>query len=228
MVMKLAALFTGGKDSTYAIYLAQKEDHKISCLITIQSENPDSYMFHTPAIEVTELQAEAMELPHIIGSTEGEKEDELEDLELTIKIAKEKFGFDGIITGALASVYQATRVQKICSKLNLWCFNPIWLKNEENYMQELIANNFEIIMTSVAADGLSKEWLNKVITKEDLQKIKELNKKIGLSFCGEGGEFESLVINCPLFKKKLKLTKTEKKMENEYTGRLIINEVKLE
>ena len=97
--MKLAALFTGGKDSTYAIYLAQQAGHEIICLITIQSDNPDSYMFHTPAIELTELQAEAMEMSHIIVSSEGEKEVELEDLELAIKIAKEKFEFEGVILG---------------------------------------------------------------------------------------------------------------------------------
>ena len=220
--MKLAALFTGGKDSTYAIYLAQKQGHEISCLITIQSDNPDSYMFHTPAIELTELQAEAMELPHIIGSTEGEKEEELEDLDLTIKIAKEKFGFDGIITGALFSEYQSSRIEKICKKLGLECVSPLWHKEQEEEMQELVDNGFEFIFTSIAAYGLNKSWINKIITKEDLDKLNKLKDKIGSNVAGEGGEFESLVLDCPLFKKKLIIEEFEIQEENEYTARMVV------
>ncbi len=226
--MKLAALFTGGKDSTYAIYLAQKQGHEITCLITIQSENPDSYMFHTPAIEVTELQAEAMEMPHLLYNTEGEKEVELEDLELAIKVAKEKFGFEGIITGALFSEYQSSRIEKICKELKLECINPLWHKEQDTLMEELLENDFEFIFTSIAADGLDKFWLNKIITNEDLEKLNKLKQKIGSNVAGEGGEFESLVLNCPLFKKKLVLEEFEIQEESKYAARMIIKKARLE
>jgi diphthine-ammonia ligase len=226
--MKLAALFTGGKDSVYAIYLAQKAGHEISCLITIQSENLNSYMFHTPAIELTELQAEAMEMPHIIASTEGEKEKELEDLELAIKAAREKFEFDGVITGALFSEYQSSRIEKICQKLGLKCVNPLWHKNQEEEMQELVDQKFEFIFTAIAADGLNKSWLNKVITVDDLEKLNKLKEKIGSNVAGEGGEFESLVLNCPLFRKKLVIEDFEIQEDGEYVARMIIKKAKLE
>jgi diphthine-ammonia ligase len=226
--MKLAALFTGGKDSVYATYLAQKEGHKITCLITIKSENPDSYMFHTPAIELTELQAEAMEMPHVIASTEGEKEKELEDLELAIKAAKEKFEFEGVITGALFSEYQSSRIEKICNKLRLKCVNPLWHKKQEEEMQELVDNGFEFIFTSIAAYGLNKDWLNKVITNEDLKKLNKLKDKIGSNVAGEGGEFESLVLNCSLFKKRLVIEEFEIQEENECTARMVITKARLE
>ena len=226
--MKLAALFTGGKDSVYAIYLAQKAGHEISCLITIQSENLNSYMCHTPAIELTELQAEAMEMPHIIASTEGEKEKELEDLELAIKAAREKFEFDGVITGALFSEYQSSRIEKICQKLGLKCVNPLWHKNQEEEMQELVDQKFEFIFTAIAADGLNKSWLNKVITVDDLEKLNKLKEKIGSNVAGEGGEFESLVLNCPLFRKKLVIEDFEIQEDGEYVARMIIKKAKLE
>jgi len=226
--MKLAALFTGGKDSTYAIHLAQQAGNEITCLITIQSDNPDSYMFHTPAIELTELQAEAMEMPHIIASSEGEKEVELEDLELAIKVAKEKFDFSGILTGALFSEYQSSRIEKICQKLGLKCVNPLWHKNQEEEMQELVDQGFEFIFTAIAADGLNKNWLNKVIDNTDLLKLKELKDKIGSNVAGEGGEFESLVLDCSLFKKKLVIEEFEIQEESEYVARMIIKKAKLE
>jgi asparagine synthase (glutamine-hydrolysing) len=185
-------------------------------------------MFHTPAIELTELQAEAMEMPHIIASTEGEKEKELEDLELAIKAAREKFEFDGVITGALFSEYQSSRIEKICQKLGLKCVNPLWHKNQEEEMQELVDQKFEFIFTAIAADGLNKSWLNKVITVDDLEKLNKLKEKIGSNVAGEGGEFESLVLNCPLFRKKLVIEDFEIQEDGEYVARMIIKKAKLE
>ena len=86
--MKCAVLFSGGKDSTYAAYLTKKYENEISCLISIISENPESYMFHTPSIKKVKKQAEIMNLPLITQKTKGKKEEELNDLENAIKIEK--------------------------------------------------------------------------------------------------------------------------------------------
>lgn len=225
--MKVGALISGGKDSMYAAYLASQE-HEIVCLITIKSKNPDSYMFHTPAIELTSLQAEAMELPIVIGETEGKKEEELEDLERVIKEAKKKYDFEGVITGALFSEYQSSRIEKICSKLGLKCISPLWQKSQEELMEDLLENNFEFIFTAVAADGLDKSWLNKMITGDDFEKLKKMKNKIGSNLAGEGGEFESLVLDCPLFKKKLVIEEFEIEEEAEHTARMIIKRARLE
>ena len=122
--MKLAALFSGGKDSTLAIYKTML-DHEISCLITIRSLNPDSYMFHTPAIDLTKLQAKSVNIPLITVETKGIKEVELNDLKTAIKKAISDYNIEGIITGAVESVYQATRIQKICKKNNRTSINYI-------------------------------------------------------------------------------------------------------
>src|SRR3990167_1788453 len=108
-IMKLGVLFSGGKDSTFATLLAKKEGYEISCLISIASENKESYMFHTPSIEKTKKQAEVMKIPLIFQKTKGKKEDELKDLKSAIKKAKEKYKILGIVTGAVESVYQASR-----------------------------------------------------------------------------------------------------------------------
>jgi len=226
--MRLAVLFTGGKDSTYASYLAQKEGHQLVCLITVRSENQYSYMFHTPAIELTELQAEVIGLPLITDFTKGDKEDELMDLERVIKKAQQQFQFEGIITGALFSEYQSSRIQKICDKLKLKCVNPLWQKSQEQEMQELLDNNFKIIFTAVAADGLNKFWLNKIITEQELEQLKKLNRSYGFHLAGEGGEFESLVLDCPLFKKQVVIEEFEIIEESEHNARLIIKKARLE
>ncbi|MEK6969065.1 MAG: diphthine--ammonia ligase [Nanoarchaeota archaeon] len=225
--MKYAALFTGGKDSVYALYLAKQQGHEITCLITILSENLYSHMFHTPAIELTSLQAEALGLPVVLGKTHGEKEKELADLEQTIKQAQKKYSFTGLLTGALFSEYQSSRINKIATKLGLTVYSPLWHKPQEEHLRELITAGFKIIFTAVAAEGLDSSWLNKEITFKELEKLIQLQKKIGLHIAGEGGEFESLVLDCPLFKKKLVIEDSETVIENKNTARLIIKKARL-
>lgn len=203
--MKLGILFSGGKDSCYAAYLAKKNGYEISCLITIESENKDSYMFHTPSVSKTEVQANSMKIPLLIWKTKGEKEKELLDLENAIKKAISEFRIQGIVTGAVESVYQASRVQKICNKLGIECFNPIWQKNQLELLNELIKKRFEVIVTGVFAEGFDKKWLGRRIDINFIKEMEKLNKKYGISFAGEGGEFETFVLNCPLFKRKLKI-----------------------
>ena len=170
--MKLAVLFSGGKDSTYATYLAKQNRYELTCLISILSENKESFMFHTPSIEKTKFQAKAMNIPLIVQKTHGKKEEELKDLEKAIKKAKEKYKIEGIITGAVESVYQASRVQKICDKLELECFNPLWQKNQLELLEDLIKNKFEVIITSVMAYPFNESWLGRKIDKKFIRKIK--------------------------------------------------------
>ena len=204
--LKLGVLFSGGKDSTYAAYLEKQKGNELTCLISIFSENPESYMFHTPNIKLVEKQAEQMNIPLLIEKTKGIKEDELEDLENAIKKAKEKYKIQGIIAGALHSVYQASRIQKICDKLKLQCINPLWHKDEISYLKELVENKFKIIIVGVFAFPLDEKWLGREIDNSFITDVKELQQKYKIHPGGEGGEFESFVLNCPLFKKPLKIT----------------------
>jgi len=217
--MKLGILFSGGKDSCYSAYLARKQNHELSCLISIFSENKESYMFHTPSISKVKKQANSMNIPLIIQKTKGEKEIELEDLEKAIKLATKKYKIQGIATGAIESVYQSSRIQKICDKLNLKCFNPLWKKNPAELLNNLIKDKFKIILTGVFAFPLDKSWLGKKINKKFIQEIETLNKKYKIHMMGEGGEFETFVVNCPLFKEKLKIKSFKDFKEGENSWR---------
>ncbi len=203
--MKLALLFSSGKDSTFAGFLAKKYHHELTCLITMKSENPESYMFHTPSIPQTPSQAKAMQIPLIIKKTKGKKEQELKDLEQAIKQAIKEYKIEGIITGAVESIYQSSRIQKICNKLKIECFNPLWQKNQIELLEDLLKNKFKIIITGVAAYPLTKDYIGKQINKSFIKEVKELNKKYQINPAGEGGEFETFVLNCPLFKHELKI-----------------------
>ena len=223
--MKLGILFSGGKDSYLAMHLAS-EDHEISCLLTINSSNQDSWMFHTPAITWTKLQAESLALPQIIQETEGIQDDELDDLITLIKKAKKEYSIEGIVTGALASTYQSTRIQKICNKLNLWCFNPIWQLSQEKLLEKLLNYNISSIITGIAAEPFDESWLGKEIDSSTINELLSYSKKYRINPAGEGGEFESLVINAPMFSKKLEVLSSKIHYSN-FSGRLEIKEAKL-
>lgn len=217
--MKLGVLFSGGKDSVYSAYLAKEHGHELTCLISIFSENKNSFMFHTPSINRTKSQAEVMNVPLVIQKTNGEKEDELVDLEKAILKTKKKFNIEGVVTGAIASVYQASRIQKICNKLNLEVFNPLWQKDELTYLHELIKAKFKVIVIGVFAYPLTNSFLGREINKEFIKEIMELNEKYKIHPAGEGGEFETFVLDCPLFSKELKIKRFQDYKEGENSFR---------
>jgi ABC transporter with metal-binding/Fe-S-binding domain ATP-binding protein len=202
--MRIGVLFSGGKDSCLALYKAMKL-HKVVCLISLISKNKESYMFHTPNIELTKIQAEAIELPLIQKITEGEKEKELEDLKEVLNLAKERFGIEGVTTGAIKSVYQESRIEKICKELDLQCFNPLWQKDQIEILNELVENNFKVVISGVFAYPLDKSFLGKMIDSEMIKKLKQLMEKYDLNPAGEGGEIETTVLDAPFFKKKIEI-----------------------
>ena len=203
-LMKLGVLFSGGKDSTLALHKAADKE-QVTCLITLRSKNPESYMFHTPNIGLTEMQAQALGLPLVIQVTEGKKEDELADLEAAIDQAMRQFDIEGVVTGAVESVYQAERVQRICNRLDLWCFNPLWKKNQQALLEELLEKHFQIIIGGVFAYPLDESWLGKQIDHAIIAKLVELQRKYGISPSGEGGEIETTVLDAPLFKQRIEV-----------------------
>ena len=202
--MRLGLLFSGGKDSTLALHYAKGKE-EVVCLITLVSENKESYMFHTPNINITALQAEALELPQIAKTTPGEKEKELLDLEEAIAEAAREFQIQGVVTGAVESVYQSERVQRICDKLDLWCFNPLWKLDQRALLAELLKRRFKVVISGVFAYPLDEKWLGKQIDAPLISRLMELSKKHHISPSGEGGEIETTVLDAPQFKKKIEI-----------------------
>lgn len=226
--MKLASLFSGGKDSVYAAYLAKKLGHKIEVLVSIKSENPESYMFHVPNIDLVKLQAEAMNIPLIFKKTKGEKELELEDLKQALIEAKNKFKIEGVVSGAIFSKYQKQRIDKICSELGLKSIAPLWKKLPREQWKEMLGLGFKIIMVLVAAQGLEKDWLGKQINQKEFEQLLSLHNTCYVCTGAEGGEFETFVTDCPLFKKKIQILKSETSWDEKTgSGEFIIKDAKL-
>ena len=205
VLMNVAALFSGGKDSTYAIHLAQSRGWEVTKLITMVPEKGESHMFHIPNIGLCGMLAEAMGIPHLTFPTAGEEEKELDDLRKALT------GVDvqGIVSGAIASDYQHARIDRICHELGLVSFSPIWRWKQEDVLQGIISAGFRVMIVGVYADGMGEEWLGRILDKESLRELAALSEKNRMNISGEGGEFETLVLDGPGFLKRLEVVESE-------------------
>ena len=220
--MRVAALVSGGKDSALALYRALKQGYEVKFLVTMLPQREDSWMFHSPNIHLTDLLAKAVEIPLVKAETFGIKETELEDLKNLLATLK----IEGVVSGAISSQYQKERIDKICRELNLKSIAPLWQENSIQLMKEIINLNFEVVIIGAYAYGFDESWLGRKINRTTLNDLIELNGKYQISPVGEGGEYETLVLDAPFFKKEIRLLRTEKIWEN-HSGYLLVREAKL-
>jgi len=226
--LKLAALYSGGKDSTFAIYLAKQEGHEVKCLVTIFPLSEESQFLHYPNISITKLQAKSMKLPHLYGSaSSNDTKIEVSELESLLMQAKKEFGIEGIVHGGILSEFQKNYFESVCKKLSLKIISPLWRIDQKEYMKKLIESDFKYIITSVSSEGLDDSWLGREITRNDIDDLEKLAITHGFNLSFEGGEAESLVLNCPLFSMSLKIIKSNKIWDG-YRGRFEITDVTLQ
>ncbi len=205
MKLQLAALFTGGKDSTYAAHLAESLG-EVKYLVTMIPRREDSWMFHTVNIELASLIAEAYGVEHIAASTSGIKEVELQDLKRVLR----SLDVDAVVSGAIASNYQRRRIDGLCRQLGLKHFTPLWGRNSAELLEEILRAGLRIMVTGVAALGLDERWLGRIIDGEALRDLVELNRRYGVDVCGDGGEMETLVLDAPWFKYRVEILEAER------------------
>ena len=101
-------------------------------------------------------------------------------MEDAIAEAARKFQMEGVVTGAVESVYQAERVQRICNELGLWCFNPLWKHDQKALLEELLEKRFKVIISGVFAYPLDEKWLGKQIDTKLIDRLVDLQAKVWL------------------------------------------------
>ncbi|MBQ2353013.1 MAG: TIGR00289 family protein [Methanobrevibacter sp.] len=224
--MDVAVLFSGGKDSTMAVWAALEAKEDVKYLLSVKSRNDESYMFHVPNIHITDLLAQALEIPLMSVETDGIKEEELKDLKAAFQDLKD-LGVEAIYTGALYSVYQKSRIEKLGDEVGLKIISPFWHVDELEYMRKIVSLGFKIIISGVAAWGLDESWLGRAIDDECIDELVRLNEKYHVDIAFEGGEAETLAIDGPIFKKKIKILEYKKEWHLD-SGVYIIEDAILE
>jgi len=184
-------------------------------------------MLHTPNIQMAELAAIALEIPIVLGRTKGEKEYEVRDIEATILEAKRKFDFTFLASGGLASEYQRSRLAQVAKATELTSMNPLWGIDQKRYVVQLAQDGYRFILTAVAADGLDEKWLGREMDVVLAEKLVSLSEKFRFNPALEGGEGETLVLDCPLYsRQRIEIVEAEKTWDG-YRGRLEIKKARL-
>jgi ABC transporter with metal-binding/Fe-S-binding domain ATP-binding protein len=197
--VNVASLFSGGKDSVFSIYIVKQWGWNIKYLVTVFPKSNDSWMFHNINLDQTEKIAKSLEIPLLKRISQGNKEEELDDLRKILK----NLDIDGVISGAIASEYQRTRIEKICHELNIKSFTPLWHKNQDYILRDQLNSGFKIMIVGVFALGLNKNWLGRIIDVSSYEELKNSAIKHNINIAGEGGEYETIVLDGPIFNKKL-------------------------
>lgn len=223
--MKLCVLFSGGKDSTMALYRGM-EEHKITVLLSMIPKSDESYMYHVPNIESTKYSAEALDLPIVLKETSGKPPQENADLLDALEEIKEEYGIEGVAAGAIGSNYQYNIVAGICKELGLASYTPYWQRDHGVLIKDALDAGFEIVFVGVAAGGLDESWLGRKLDYDALEDLKKIRRKAGIDIGGEGGEYETFVVDGPVFKKRLEILKARKVWDG-VRGHFIIEDLRL-
>jgi diphthine-ammonia ligase len=224
--MKFVALLSGGKDSIFATMEAEKHGHELVCAAHLtpkgNEDELDSFCFQTVAHNCVQGIAQCLDVPLIqrafdgvstnqalnYSKTEG---DEVEDLfELLREVLEKHPEIEGVCSGAILSTYQRTRVEACCSRLHLTSLAYLWQRPQRQLLKDMARSGLKAIIVKTATLGLEPEDLGlELHTRETRRCFALLNEKYEFHECGEGGEYESLVLDCPRFTKRLSLTETK-------------------
>ncbi|KHN69247.1 putative PP-loop ATPase [Ordospora colligata] len=213
--MRYLALVSGGKDSIYSIKCLEQEGHRVVCLLYMKSsqEYSDSYMYQTVGSEVAEMFGECMGVPIFVHETEcrsinqqleyvRSEGDEVEDLYLAVSNALERISFEAVSSGAILSQYQKNRIESVCKRLSLCSLSPLWQMDQKVLLERMIEEGIEARIVKVASSSLGKHCVGMNL-KQILECMSDELHITETNYCGEGGEYESVVLDCPMFIKRI-------------------------
>ncbi|MFC4988151.1 diphthine--ammonia ligase [Saliphagus infecundisoli] len=231
-------LFSGGKDSSWAVYRAMKRGLPLSRLVTVHPAG-DSYMYHVPATELASLAAESIGIPlvevspddfHAEEATDSGRQGdaELEPLEVALADVDDELegGLAGVTAGAVESEYQTSRIEAMCERLDCELYAPLWREEPRELAEAMLEVGFEIVIVQVAAEGLDESWLGRRLDRDALAELEALSEEYGVHLLGEGGEFETLVVDGPHMDRRIELS-SEPVWEGT-RGRLRVTDASLE
>lgn len=191
--MRVAVLSSGGKDSAAAWWWAMCQGWSIEALVTVRVLGDDSPMFQIPGTHLVQQQAELAGVPWVSVETTGETPYDIQDLERTLG----ELAIDGLVSGALRSDYQKSRLERMCERLGIRSWTPLWHQSGRDHVKGMIEHGFKIMITSVSAEGIDESWLGHVLTEASFATLESLASKHRFHVEGEGGEYETLVLGGP-------------------------------
>ncbi|MCL2031882.1 MAG: diphthine--ammonia ligase [Methanomassiliicoccaceae archaeon] len=220
--MRLAALYSGGKDSTFALYLAQQMGHEVPYLVTIVPKAGGSWIFHVPNIDTVPLMAESLGIELVTAETSGSEEADM----LGLREALSGLDIEGVVTGAVWSDYQWDRMNRVCGDLGLKVISPLWRKDQDMILNEILGAGIRAVIVGCYAEGLDESWLGRELDRDAAEDLRLLRDRYGISVTGEGGEYESMTLDSPMHSKTLTIIEYEKEWKRG-SGTLTVKKAEL-
>ena len=215
MTDEWVSLFSGGKDSSWALYQALEQGLNVTRLLTVHPSE-DSYMYHVPETQLAGVAAESIGIDLVEvdpgdfaagdaddAATQGDAE--LEPLEAALTDLADDIDLAGVTAGAIESEFQTNRIQAMCDRLGIDLFAPLWQRDPEALAADMLNAGFEITILQVAAYGLDESWLGRTLDANAVEDLRALNEEYGVHLLGEGGEFETFVTNGPHMDRRIEL-----------------------
>ena len=209
------SLFSGGKDSSWALYQALEDDLNVERLLTVHP-SAESYMYHVPETQLASVAAESIGIDHLsvdpgdleatnVDNAAAQGDAELEPLEAALSELASEINLTGVTAGAIESEFQTSRIQAMCDRLEIDLFAPLWQRDPEELAAAMLSAGFEITVLQVAAYGLDESWLGRTLDSDAIDDLRALNDEYGVHLLGEGGEFETFVTNGPHMDRRIDL-----------------------
>lgn len=223
--MKVAILYSGGKDSTFAIDYAMQRGWKIEYLLSVKPTRKDCFLFHYATVEHTKELAKILGIRHILtrcGVADSKKEADI------VKKIVSKNRVDAVVLGGTGlQMTQIKSIQDALRPLKIEAFAAHAGQDHDGVMEDMIKKGYKIMITQIASDGLNEDWLGKVLDKDSLKELFERSLRFGFHTGGEGGYYDTLVLDGPLFNKKLEIDEIERVMEDDYCGHVIVKKLRV-
>jgi len=223
--MKVAILYSGGKDSSYAVQYAKEKGWDIKYLLSVKPTRTDCYLFHFATVEHTKELADILNIPHILETCDVA--DPKKEAEIVKRVVENNMVDAVVLGGTGLQETQIRSIQEALMPLGVEAFASHAGMDHDEVMQEMVNKGYKIMITQIASMGLDKSWLGRIVDKETLRELFERSTKFGFHCGGEGGYYDTLVVDGPIFDKRLEIIEAEPSMESEYAGHLVVTELKV-
>ncbi|MBS3105732.1 diphthine--ammonia ligase [Candidatus Woesearchaeota archaeon] len=227
--MDVAVLYSGGKDSTFAIQHAVEKGWNIKYLISVKPTRKDCFLFHYATVEMTKDIAKMLQLPHFyVKCRVADPVKEADIVKEVVESNQRKMKVDAVVLGGTGlQETQLKSIQNALRPLKVEAFASHSGEDHDMVMEQMLKNGYGILITQIASDGL-KEWLGKKITKDNFLQLRRDSVKYGFHIGFEGGYADTLVTDCPLFSKRLIVEDMSVIFEDDYCGHVVINKYRME
>src|SRR3989338_2459772 len=222
--MDVAILYSGGKDSTFAIQHANDRGWNIKYLISVKPTRKDCFLFHFATVEQTKELAKMLDIPHFyVKCSVADPVKEADIVRKVVESNQKKMKVDAVVLGGTGlQETQLKSIQNALRPFNIDVFASHAGEEHDLVMGQMLDRGYEIIITQIASDGL-KDWLGKKITSDNFAQLKKDSIKYGFHIGFEGGYADTLVTNCPLFEKQMVVDEMSLFFEDNYCGHVVID-----